>query len=60
MRILLVVILFLVAACGTLPCADCEGIRTTITLREDETFDRERLYLGKSDTAKSDSGGQPD
>ena len=41
MRILLVVILFLVAACGTLPCADCEGIRTTITLREDETFDRE-------------------
>jgi heat shock protein HslJ len=41
---------------GTLPCADCEGIRTTITLRDDGTFDRERLYLGKSRTPLSDSG----
>ena len=94
MRILPVVILFLVAACGAetseapesssakpnggavvdaahnsrnaldwpgtytgiLPCADCEGIRTTITLRDDGTFDRERLYLGKSDMPMNDSG----
>lgn len=34
---------------GTLPCADCEGIRTTVTLRDDGTFDRELVYLGKSD-----------
>lgn len=94
MRILLVVILFLVAACGadtpeapeassarpdgdsvvdaahnsrnaldwpgtysgTLPCADCEGIRTTVTLRDDGTFDRELLYLGKTDTPVGQSG----
>jgi heat shock protein HslJ len=41
---------------GTIPCADCEGIRTTITLRADGTFDRERLYLGKSDAPTGDSG----
>lgn len=41
---------------GTLPCADCEGIQTTITLRDDGTFDRERLYLGKSSAPLSDSG----
>ena len=41
---------------GTLPCADCEGIRTKISLRADGTFDRERLYLGKSNMPISDSG----
>ena len=86
MRILLVVILFLVAACGadtlkppesspaqrdgstavdaahnsrnaldwpgtytgTLPCADCEGIRTTVTLNDDGNFERELIYLGQT------------
>lgn len=35
---------------GTLPCADCDGIRTTVTLHDDGTFDRELVYLGKSDS----------
>lgn len=94
MRIFLVVMLFLVAACGTdtaestdpspakpdgdpvvdtahnsrnaldwsgtytglLPCADCEGIQTTVTLRYDGTFDREILYLGKSSEPLNDAG----
>jgi heat shock protein HslJ len=41
---------------GTVPCADCEGIRTAITLRADGTFERELLYLGKSTTPMRDSG----
>jgi uncharacterized lipoprotein NlpE involved in copper resistance len=41
---------------GILPCADCEGIRTTVTLRDDGTFERERLYLGKSNAPMNDSG----
>lgn len=42
---------------GTLPCADCEGIRTTVTLRGDGTFTRELIYVGKSATAITESGG---
>jgi heat shock protein HslJ len=34
---------------GTLPCADCEGIRTQIRLTNDLTFEIETKYLGKSD-----------
>jgi heat shock protein HslJ len=41
---------------GTLPCADCDGIRTTVTLRDDGTFERERIYLGKSAAPMRDSG----
>jgi heat shock protein HslJ len=41
---------------GTLPCADCEGILTTITLNADETFEREVIYLGKANAPMSDSG----
>ena len=41
---------------GTLPCADCEGIRTTVTLRADGSFERERIYLGKSAAPMHDSG----
>ena len=41
---------------GTLPCADCEGIRTTVTLRDDGTFERELFYLGKSASPIRDSG----
>jgi uncharacterized lipoprotein NlpE involved in copper resistance len=33
---------------GVLPCADCEGIETTIELREDLTFTLTSLYLGKN------------
>ncbi len=29
---------------GTLPCADCEGIETTITLHTDHTFEQQSVY----------------
>lgn len=32
---------------GTLPCADCEGIKTTIELRSDNTYLLKEEYLGK-------------
>lgn len=32
---------------GTIPCADCEGIKTSIELREDGTFDIQSEYLEK-------------
>ncbi|GAP72336.1 copper homeostasis protein CutF [Candidatus Symbiothrix dinenymphae] len=32
---------------GTTPCADCEGIQTTLTLHE-STYVLETVYLGKS------------
>lgn len=34
---------------GTLPCADCEGIKTTIRLNEDMSYDAVTEYLGKKD-----------
>jgi len=41
---------------GTLPCADCEGIATTLTLKADGSFQRVMYYRGKSDTAIVDRG----
>jgi uncharacterized lipoprotein NlpE involved in copper resistance len=41
---------------GTLPCADCEGIETTINLKSDGTFRRTLNYLGKEDGFFSDEG----
>jgi heat shock protein HslJ len=41
---------------GTLPCADCEGIATTLTLKSDGSFQRVVYYRGKSDTANVDRG----
>ncbi|TPV34765.1 META domain-containing protein [Paucihalobacter ruber] len=35
---------------GTLPCADCEGIATALTLNNDLTFKHQSKYLGKSDS----------
>jgi uncharacterized lipoprotein NlpE involved in copper resistance len=32
---------------GVLPCADCEGIETTIVLNKDETYVKTTNYLGK-------------
>tara|TARA_R110002049_G_scaffold285400_1_gene466276 strand:+ start:22899 stop:23684 length:786 start_codon:yes stop_codon:yes gene_type:complete len=50
---------------GTLPCADCEGIKTALTLNEDASYLLEEVYLGKNDSAfktqgtfKWDAGGQ--
>ncbi|MFV0572202.1 MAG: copper resistance protein NlpE N-terminal domain-containing protein [Xanthomarina gelatinilytica] len=34
---------------GTLPCADCEGIERTITIKKDQTFIAKDNYLGKKD-----------
>lgn len=41
---------------GTLPCADCEGIETSITLMDELTFTRSRIYLEKDDQIYSDQG----
>ena len=39
---------------GTLPCADCEGIETVITLNKDETFTHKATYMGaKAGTEKT-------
>ncbi|MCY4780724.1 copper resistance protein NlpE [Sphingobacterium sp. UT-1RO-CII-1] len=40
---------------GTIPCADCEGIKTMIELKDDGTFTMETEYLGK-DGKFSDKG----
>ncbi len=34
---------------GVLPCADCEGIQTMLTLNQDKTYEMSTEYLGKSD-----------
>jgi len=41
---------------GVIPCADCEGIRTSVTLSADGRFLRARTYLGKEENASLDSG----
>lgn len=33
---------------GITPCADCEGIKTTLRLNQDETFVMSQTYLGKN------------
>ncbi|MDO5663764.1 MAG: copper resistance protein NlpE [Bacteroidia bacterium] len=41
---------------GTLPCADCEGIKTTLTVNEDNTFVLISEYLGKKGETFEDKG----
>lgn len=41
---------------GILPCADCEGIQTTLTLNQDETYQLEEVYLGKDDSSFNSTG----
>ena len=41
---------------GVLPCADCDGLVTTLTLNKDKTFKRVMVYKGKSDQAFEESG----
>jgi|SRR5690606_3222909 len=41
---------------GTLPCADCEGIETEITLNEDETYTKKTKYLGKDEKVFEELG----
>ncbi len=42
---------------GVLPCADCEGIETEITLNEDLTYKIRSRYLGESDSTYIREGG---
>lgn len=41
---------------GTIPCADCEGIQTELTLMEDGSFERNTTYLGKDGETHNEKG----
>lgn len=41
---------------GTMPCADCEGIRTEVMLVEGDRFMMKQQYLGKSDSVRTYEG----
>jgi len=41
---------------GVLPCADCEGIKTEITLNADLTYVISSIYLGKNNEAFKENG----
>ncbi len=41
---------------GTLPCADCEGILTSLTLGEDSSYTLATRYLGKDDKVFEERG----
>lgn len=41
---------------GTIPCADCPGIETKLTLNQDETFVLERNYLESKNGKSSEKG----
>lgn len=41
---------------GVVPCADCEGVDSKITLNDDLTYQTERIYIGKSDQAFRNEG----
>lgn len=41
---------------GVLPCADCEGIKTTLLFKEDYSFEKSTIYLGKEANFNTDKG----
>ena len=41
---------------GTLPCADCPGIETELTLREDQTYSLKSIYLERPGSAWESQG----
>lgn len=41
---------------GTLPCADCDGILTTLSLHPDSTYEMRSEYLGKKDATFDEKG----
>lgn len=43
---------------GVLPCADCEGIKTTITLNSDHTFSKSEIYLKGEKESKFETKGR--
>ena len=42
---------------GVLPCADCEGIQTEITLSGEGTYAKKMTYLGKGDNTSFERNG---
>jgi copper homeostasis protein (lipoprotein) len=42
---------------GIVPCADCEGIETTLVLNLDRTFSLQTKYLGKTNSVGLDIKG---
>ncbi|GHU00329.1 hypothetical protein FACS1894186_0620 [Alphaproteobacteria bacterium] len=48
---------FMGAFSGVLPCADCEGIETQLTLRGDRSFSLTQAYQGKTDAATPETTG---
>ena len=42
---------------GTLPCADCEGIETILTLNQDLTYVLVTNYLGRNDALEEEKKG---
>ncbi len=43
---------------GTLPCADCEGIKTELELKDDKTYELTETYLGKGDANPFETHGK--
>ncbi len=41
---------------SVVPCADCEGIQTTIVLNNNKTYERRTRYIGKDDNEFVESG----
>jgi copper homeostasis protein (lipoprotein) len=41
---------------GVLPCADCEGIQTSLTLHQDQSYQLSTSYLGKEDASIEQQG----
>jgi len=41
---------------GTMPCADCPGIQTTVELHQDSTYTIQTKYLDKSDELFTETG----
>lgn len=41
---------------GVIPCADCPGIKVTIVLNSDGTFQREDVYIDKQDSTIKETG----
>lgn len=41
---------------GTMPCADCEGIKTELHINSDDTYELNTEYLGKKDSQFSEKG----
>ncbi len=41
---------------GTIPCADCEGIKTNLIIHMDKTYSKKMEYLGKESAIFSEEG----